>query len=192
MQAAGMGPGQPTSSDEKGATPEVTDKAAASPALKPASCSEQQPSGTATAPALGGPGQVLDHGKWAYFLRSQPPEVRAKLWIDKEASYSVTEERCANAMTEMLQLFFVRDDSASQPRVLDATACVGGNSFSLQKKFSTIACEFDPIRFKMLQSNLEVLGAPVNDPSKLKYVFARKRFFLGYFCCCVLALMFFY
>ena len=151
---------------------------------------------------LGGKGQWQNHGKWKYFLSSQPPEVRAQLWLDKEASYSVTEERCANAMTQLLQLFIV-DDSVTQikapasgggssdrdgdaktgggnggnqgpqrrrPRVLDATACVGGNSFSLQASFDTIACEFDAVRFRMLEHNLRVLGAPVGDPERLKYV----------------------
>ncbi len=53
-----------------------------------------------------GPGKMLNHGKWSHFLPSQPPEVRARLWLDKEASYSVTEEKCADAMTDMLALFF--------------------------------------------------------------------------------------
>ena len=133
---------------------------------------------------LGGPGQYLNHGKWKYFMKSLPAEVRAQLWIDKEAVYSVTEERCANSMTDMLNLFFEVPGTApasggavsttKRPRILDATSCVGGNSFSLQKKFDLIACEFDPIRYKMLQHNMRVLGAPVEDPERLRYAYRRR------------------
>jgi 16S rRNA C967 or C1407 C5-methylase (RsmB/RsmF family) len=86
--------------------------------------------------------------------------VRAQLWLDTTATYSVTEEKCADAMTHLLSLFFKPAFKIGhQPTVLDATACVGGNTFSLQKLFKTIACEMDSVRFTMLKTNMRVLGA---------------------------------
>lgn len=118
------------------------------------------------------PNMFQNHGKLKFFLKSQPPEVRKHLWLDKEATYSMTEEGLANTMTRLLQNFYVKSGNnveVQPPRILDATACVGGNAFSLTQHFTTVACEFDPVRFEMLKQNLKTLGAPIDDTSKLRY-----------------------
>jgi len=81
-------------------------------------------------------------------MKSLPAEVRAQLWIDKEAVYSVTEERCANSMTDMLNLFFEVPGTApasggavsttKRPRILDATSCVVSEETVLVYKKSLI------------------------------------------------------
>lgn len=98
----------------------------------------------------------LGHGKWDYFLPSASKETRQKLWCDNEAVYSVTREIFADQMTTFLSLFVADPATAT---VLDGTACVGGNSFSLAKTFErVISNELDGTRCDMLRENLKTLS----------------------------------
>lgn len=44
--------------------------------------------------------------------------------------------------------------------VVDGTACVGGNVFSLQQAYTTVAVELDAGRFELLRRNMATLGVP--------------------------------
>ncbi|EGD72633.1 hypothetical protein PTSG_04368 [Salpingoeca rosetta] len=97
---------------------------------------------------------IRNHGKLGYFFRGLDPSIRRNLVLDNEALYSVSESGSADAMTWVLRCFVGEDEP-----VLDGTACVGGNTYSLQKVFPhTYATEIDADRFVMLQHNLHVLG----------------------------------
>ena len=76
------------------------------------------------------------------------------LFIDDEALYSVTEQAGANAMTDMLRAYVPVGMT-----VMDGTACVGGNTYSAQQHFPTVAVEQDSLRCRILRSNMAVLGA---------------------------------
>ena len=80
---------------------------------------------------------------------------RAKLLLDDVALYSVTDQRTADAISRRLMRFV-----PSSATVTNATACVGGNTWSFAKHFAkVVAIEKDPTRFKYLVHNMEVLGA---------------------------------
>jgi len=84
------------------------------------------------------------------------PSLRASLQMDDTASFSVTDEVSADAMTSLVLRVPGVDPRATA--VLDATACVGGNALSFAKRFSTVvAIESDTTRFHMLAHNVDVL-----------------------------------
>eukprot|EP00045_Choanoeca_perplexa_P001861 m.22096 g.22096 ORF g.22096 m.22096 type:complete len:339 (-) comp11201_c0_seq1:67-1083(-) len=93
------------------------------------------------------------HGKLEYFFPSAGRRI-ADLFLDDESKYSVSEEAGANAMTDLL-----RAHVPAGATIMDATACIGGNTFSAQKHFPTVAVEIDPLRNRILRSNMAVLGA---------------------------------
>jgi hypothetical protein len=49
--------------------------------------------------------------------------------------------------------------------VVDGTSCVGGNVFSLQQVYTTVAVELDAGRFELLRRNMATLGVPAVDCS---------------------------
>jgi predicted RNA methylase len=89
-----------------------------------------------------------------FYFRYVPPEKRARLVLDHEASYSVTDQVTADKITRDILQFV--PESAS---ITDGTACVGGNTFSFAKAFHHVyAVEIDPTRHSYLHHNMMVLG----------------------------------
>lgn len=89
-----------------------------------------------------------------YLYPGVDPKLRGQLLLDNVALYSVTDERTADAISRRL-LKFVPATS----EVTNATACVGGNTWSFAKHFRGVhAIERDPVRFKYLVHNMNVLG----------------------------------
>eukprot|EP01147_Barroeca_monosierra_P008924 gene8924-1266_t len=97
---------------------------------------------------------MVGHGKLRYFFRNASQEQIEQMVLDEEAMYSVTESRSADAMTALLRCFV----KETEP-ILDGTACVGGNTYSLQRSFHNVfAIELDLDRLRMLRHNLRILG----------------------------------
>lgn len=89
-----------------------------------------------------------------FYFRHVPPELRAQLVLDHEASYSVTDQVTADKITKDIRLFV-----SSNATITDGTACAGGNTYSFAKTFKQVnAIEIDPDRFSYLVNNISILG----------------------------------
>lgn len=94
------------------------------------------------------------NSKRDYLFKFVPPEKRERLRLDDEAAYSVTDQYTADKITRDLLRFLT-----PAATVCDATACIGGNTFSFARAFRrVVAIERDPVRFEFLRNNMEVLG----------------------------------
>mmetsp|Transcript_18115 Transcript_18115/g.39353 ORF Transcript_18115/g.39353 Transcript_18115/m.39353 type:complete len:248 (+) Transcript_18115:823-1566(+) len=74
--------------------------------------------------------------------------------MDEVATFSVTDMRTAERMTEeLLNLEGITEMS----KITDCTACVGGNTLSFARAFRHVnAVELDPMRCAMLRNNLSI------------------------------------
>ena len=89
-----------------------------------------------------------------FYFRHVPADVRARLVLDHEASYSVTDQITADKITKDIRMFVPHTAT-----ITDGTACVGGNTYSFAKTFDHVnAIEIDPIRYSYLLNNMSVLG----------------------------------
>jgi len=79
---------------------------------------------------------------------------KAGIQMDEVATFSVTDSRIADEMSQVLRrLPGIREASS----IMDATACVGGNTVSFARSFRAVtAIELDPQRCDMLRNNLSV------------------------------------
>ncbi len=88
-----------------------------------------------------------------FLFKFVPPNVRSKLILDEEALYSTTDQLTADKIAKDV-LKYVSSDSV----ITDATACIGGSAFAFSQYFNKVnAIEIDPIRFKYLVSNINLL-----------------------------------
>lgn len=88
-----------------------------------------------------------------FLFRFIPVEKRKLLRFDDEAFYSVTDQYTADKISREL-----KKQCPQAQLITDATACVGGNSFSFSKHFPFVqAIELDKIRFDYLKANLQTL-----------------------------------
>ena len=80
-------------------------------------------------------------------------EKRRTLKLDDEALYSVTDQYTADRISkDILRVL------PNIHKITDATACIGGNTFSFSKYFSHVnAIEIDPIRYNYLTHNMHIL-----------------------------------
>jgi predicted RNA methylase len=84
-------------------------------------------------------------------------EKRAKMQMDEEAWYSVTDQRTAERTSKLLLKL---DGITAESTITDGTACVGGNVMSFANYFAKVqAVELDSSRFQMLRNNLKIVGA---------------------------------
>lgn len=89
-----------------------------------------------------------------FLFRFVNGDVRNKLLLDDEAMYSTTDQITADKITTDLLRFI-----PSTGLVTDATACIGGNTYSFAQSYDKVlAFEKDEGRFKLLQHNLAALG----------------------------------
>ena len=90
-----------------------------------------------------------------FLFRFIPPDKRKRLRFDEEALYSVTDQYTADKISRELKRL-----CPTAQVITDATACIGGNSFSFSKHFSFVqAIELDKIRFDYLKANLQTLDS---------------------------------
>lgn len=89
-----------------------------------------------------------------FLFRFVPQNIRHELYIDDEAFYSTTDQVTARKICEELTKFVPREAT-----VVDATACIGGMTYTLTNYFrKVIAVEIDDVRFKYLQTNMQLLS----------------------------------
>ena len=93
-------------------------------------------------------------GKFVYYFKKFPEDLARQLQMDEIASFSVTEATFADQISEAIAS---QKGVHNQMSIVDATACVGGNSMSFGKYFQYLtAVELDPKRAKMLEHNLDL------------------------------------
>lgn len=93
-----------------------------------------------------------------FLFRFVAPEIRIQLRFDEEAFFSTTDQLTADRISKSLLTFIPRTSL-----VVDATACVGGNTYSFAQHFARVrAFELDPRRAEMLAHNLRILGVSHN------------------------------
>lgn len=89
-----------------------------------------------------------------FLFRFVDPTVRQKLQLDSEASYSTTDQLTADKITRDLLRVIPKVST-----VTDATACIGGNTFSFAQSYKQVlAIEKDAQRAHMLRVNMTLLG----------------------------------
>ena len=111
-----------------------------------------------------------NQGRLEHCFKKTPLHLRQLLQMDEEAGYSITDEVTADEMTQKVVSTFVTSQSdIDDLRILDLTACVGGNVLSFSKVFSNvIGIEIDEKRFQMLQHNVHVLPRANRNNTKAK------------------------
>lgn len=88
-----------------------------------------------------------------FLFRNTPLNKRALLLLDNEALYSVTDQYTANKISK-----YISKNLPSVETITDATACIGGNTYSFSGFFKNIiGIEIDPLRFSYLCHNLRIL-----------------------------------
>lgn len=89
-----------------------------------------------------------------FLFRFVDHTTRHKLLLDEEAIYSTTDQVTADKITkDLLKLV------SKHSTITDATACIGGNTYSFAQVFKTVnAYEKDQVRARMLAANMETLG----------------------------------
>ena len=88
-----------------------------------------------------------------FLFRHTPLNKRALLLLDNEALYSVTDQYTANKISK-----YISKNLPLVETVTDATACIGGNTYSFSGFFKkVIGIEIDPLRFSYLCHNLRIL-----------------------------------
>ena len=89
-----------------------------------------------------------------FLFRFVPAAQRHQLRLDNEALYSTTDQLTADKITKDLLRYIPKS-----AKVADATACIGGNTYSFAQHFSTVhAYELDPVRAAYLAHNIRVLN----------------------------------
>lgn len=89
-----------------------------------------------------------------FLFRFVPSAIRQQLLFDDEALYSTTDQLTADKITRDL-LRYISPSSV----ITDATACVGGNTYSFSQQFRKVnAIEKDPTRASYLKHNMKILG----------------------------------
>eukprot|EP00924_Labyrinthula_sp_SR-Ha-C_P003278 snap_masked-scaffold_15-processed-gene-4.48-mRNA-1 protein AED:1.00 eAED:1.00 QI:0/-1/0/0/-1/1/1/0/318 len=97
--------------------------------------------------------------KWTVLWPNLDPVIRGNFKLDDISFFSVTDMKSADKMTNIIMQL---DDVDSCSVVCDATACIGGNSFSFIKTFENknlVFIELDENRFDLLKHNLEVFAS---------------------------------
>lgn len=98
--------------------------------------------------------------KMNYLFGTLPGAVRRQLKWDDVALYSVMKSTDADAVTKvMLERLKKSKPDQSSFTMIDATACIGGNTISFAAEFEhVVSVEIHPERAKMLEFNVEVAG----------------------------------
>lgn len=98
---------------------------------------------------------TMSREKCDFLFRFVAPEIRENIKYDEESLYSVTDQITANKITRDLIKYVPKTSAA----ILDATACIGGNTISFAETFEHVyACEMNQGRAAFLCENLRLLG----------------------------------
>jgi len=115
-----------------------------------------------------------------FLFKFVEPRIRAKIKMDEEALFSVTDQYTADKISNEIRkrIGAQSEQDACSPStptpntpnlptnsskqltsIIDATACVGGNTMSFAKQFQTVhAVELDSTRHYYLKYNMTLLG----------------------------------
>ena len=89
-----------------------------------------------------------------FLFRFVPQTIRRQVLMDDEAMYSTTDQVTARKLCDELSKFIPQTST-----VVDATACIGGLTYSLTNVFRyVIAVEIDHTRHEYLKTNMDLLG----------------------------------
>ena len=101
--------------------------------------------------------------KWRNLWGGLRPAALAKIQMDEVATFSVTQMRVADEMSAALRGLPGITERSS---IVDATACVGGNTVSFARFFGdVVSLELDKSRAKMLRSNVELCRSELSETS---------------------------
>ncbi|GMI35983.1 hypothetical protein TrCOL_g11262 [Triparma columacea] len=102
--------------------------------------------------------------KWSFLWKNLDDNAQGKIMMDEVATFSVTESRLADRMSgELLSLPGVTYFS----KIVDATACVGGNTISFAKAFKeVVGIEMSEERATMLSNNIDLVRAEMKRKDK--------------------------
>lgn len=89
-----------------------------------------------------------------FLFRFVPQTIRRQVLMDEEAMYSTTDQVTARKLCDEISKFVPQTST-----VVDATACIGGLTYSLTHVFRrVVAIEIDYTRYEYLNRNMELLG----------------------------------
>lgn len=95
----------------------------------------------------------MNKNKKDFLFRFVPIDIRNQLLIDDEGMYSTTDQVTANKITKEISKFVNKEAI-----ITDATACIGGSSYSFSKYFNKVyAIEINDIRYDYLYKNIKLL-----------------------------------
>ena len=106
-------------------------------------------------------------GKMDYYFSNIPKEERYRAQADKVSLYSCTAPALADSHTKIIlenyKKFVTNENKTQVPRVVDATACIGGNTISFARAGVPVtAFEVSPQRARMLAKNALLSGQEGN------------------------------
>lgn len=114
--------------------------------------------------------------KLNYLLQGYPRDFIHQFKTDDTGLFSITPATHAKNLVDTLQKFI-----PSCARILDATACVGGDTIAFANYFENIVSnEFDPNRFQMLKDNVTLYNNKFNPNKKCNITFVNSNI-LNYF-----------
>ena len=88
-----------------------------------------------------------------FLFRFVPQAIRHSIRVDDEAMYSTTDQVTSRKICDEISRI-----TGSNKTVVDATACIGGLTYSMACVFDkVIAIELDELRFTYLQDNMKLL-----------------------------------
>lgn len=115
---------------------------------------EPPPAPAPDALALAPASVMFTTAKRDYLFRFVPAAQRHQLRLDEYALFTITDQLTADKITRDLLKYVPRS-----AKVADATACVGGNTYSFAQHFRVVhAYELDPLRASYLAHNMRVLN----------------------------------
>lgn len=79
--------------------------------------------------------------------------------MDAEAMFSVTDQYTADKISAEIKKRIILHDNVTVKSIVDATACIGGNTMSFARYFDHVyAVEIDNTRYGYLRFNIQLLG----------------------------------
>lgn len=95
--------------------------------------------------------------KIRYYFNEEKDEILDRIQFDTLSLYSITRQDLANKMAQ--NLLHLKKINPARRFVVDATACIGGNTYAFARIFHRVlAIEIDAGREAMLTSNLDLFG----------------------------------
>lgn len=106
-------------------------------------------------------------GKMDYYFSNVPKEERYRMQADRVGLYSCTAPSIADSQTKIILEIYkelsTNINSKEAPRIVDATACIGGNTISFARAGVPVtAFEVSPQRARFLANNALLTGQEAN------------------------------